>query len=202
MGCTARQQWWVLVQALESVGSAGTGVGVRHEGQSLHGIDLGFNIHVVHLAPHPLSERGLVLSQLVPLTERALIKFTYGHFHIAADAAEFLWVNQFMISFIWECYAFREDAGEWLWHEMRRWSFKVKPSELLPKPRVASGQEQSRAQAVSAQPRFHLEPSLGGEQETFLKCNKIKHQFCGGSRSGLIFLRAVCLCQSCPGSSH
>lgn len=43
---------------------------------------------------------------------------------------------------------------------------------------------------------------MEGEWETFLKCNKVKHWFCGGSRSGLIFLRAVCSCQSCPGSSR
>lgn len=51
-----------------------------------------------HLAPHPLFETGLVLSQLVPVTERALIKLAYVNFHIAADAVRLLWVNQFMVS--------------------------------------------------------------------------------------------------------
>lgn len=67
-----------------------------------------------------------MLSQLVPLTERALIKLAYGHFHIAADAVGLLWVNQFMTAFIWECCGFGEvagvvhwRAGECLWHEMR-----------------------------------------------------------------------------------
>lgn len=92
-----------------------------------------------YLAPHPLPERGLVLSQLVPVTERALIKLPYGHFHTAADAVWLFRVNQFIISFIWECSGFREvagvvhwRAGEWFWHEMRRWSFKVKHCELPP----------------------------------------------------------------------
>lgn len=42
---------------------------------------------------------------------------------------------------------------------------------------------------------------MEGDRETFLKSNKIKQPFCGGSRPGLIFLCAVCPCQSCPGSS-
>lgn len=89
------------------------------------------------------------------------------------------------------CWGVHWRAGEWLYHKMRGWSFKVKHCELLPKPRVTSGQEQSRAQAVAARPGFHLETSMEGEWETFLKCNHIKHQFCGGSRCDLILLRAV-----------